>query len=63
MSNYSAAKGGSGATTYKSYDDGEGYEAFGADDNAQPGENGFVVVQTVEPVQETVLDLGLFIRG
>lgn len=60
---YTASKGGTGATTYLAHDDGEGGLSYAAKNNATAGQSGFVIIQTVEPVQETVLDLGLFIRG
>lgn len=63
MADYSAAKGGTGATLHVGYDDGEGGVGYAASDNATAGQNGFVIIQKLEPVQETVLDLGLFIRG
>ncbi len=44
MSNYNAAQGGTGATIYQSYDDGEGGISYAANDNATAGQNGFVII-------------------
>lgn len=61
MSNYSAAQGGDNATTYE-YPFEEGY-GTGVNDDATAGQNGFVVVQTLEPVPKIVQDVGIFARG
>lgn len=63
MSDYNAAKGGTGATLHVGSDDGEGGVGYAASDNATAGQDGFVIIQTLESVQKTVLDLGLFIGG
>lgn len=63
MSNYNAAQGGTGATTYQSYDDGEGGISYAANDDATAGQNGFVIIQTLEPIPKTVQDVGIFARG
>lgn len=63
MSNYNAAQGGTGATTYQSYDDGEGGISYAANDDATAGQNGFVIVQTLESIPKIVQDVGIFARG
>lgn len=63
MSNYSEAQGGTGATTYQATDDGEGSTYDAASDDATAGQNGFVIIQTLEPILKTVQDVGIFARG
>jgi hypothetical protein len=65
MAKYIAAKGGGGGTIYLS-DEGDGdgdFDKYWANDDAEAGEDGFVVIQKLTAGEDTVLDLGLFIRG